>query len=363
MSLQIDIELRRGKFHLQAAFGCGSGVTALFGRSGSGKTTLINAIAGIVRPERGRIVVNGEVLFDDEQHVNLATPKRRVGYVFQEGRLFPHLSVRHNLSYGQRLKPAGERYVEFDHVVELLGLENLLERRPAALSGGEKQRVAIGRALLASPRILLMDEPLASLDIQRKAEILQYIELLHQEVRIPIVYVTHAMEEVVRLADTVVLMSEGRSIAAGGVEDIMNRLDLWPLTGRYEAGAVIETVVSRHDPEFDLTTLRFEGGELLVADLDALIGEKVRVRVRARDVSIALQPPAAVSILNILRGRLMEIAQREGPIVDVRIDIGGTLIIARVTKRSIRRLRLEAGQEVYAMIKAISLDRHSFGFA
>ncbi|MGH8743727.1 MAG: molybdenum ABC transporter ATP-binding protein [Burkholderiales bacterium] len=363
MSLQIDVELHRGRFHLQAAFGCGSGVTALYGRSGSGKTTLINAIAGIVRPERGRIVVNGQVLFDDEQNINLATPKRRVGYVFQEGRLFPHLSVRHNLSYGQRLKPAGERYVEFNHLVELLGLENLLERRPAALSGGEKQRVAIGRALLASPRILLMDEPLASLDIQRKTEILQYIELLHLEVRIPIVYVTHAMEEVVRLADTLVLMSEGKSIAAGGVEDLMNRLDLWPLTGRYETGAVIETVVSRHDPEFDLTTLRFNGGELFVANMDALIGEKVRVRVRARDVSIALQPPAEVSILNILHGRLMEIAQREGPIVDVRIDIGGTPIIARVTQRSVRQLRLEAGQEVYAMIKAISLDRHSFGFA
>ncbi|MGH8751374.1 MAG: molybdenum ABC transporter ATP-binding protein [Burkholderiales bacterium] len=363
MSLQINIELQRGGFHLQAAFDCGSGVTALFGRSGSGKTTLVNAIAGIVQPDRGRIVVNGEVLFDDANHINLATHRRRVGYVFQEGRLFPHLNVRHNLLYGQRWRPAGEHYVKFGHMIELLGLENFLERRPAALSGGEKQRVAIGRALLASPRILLMDEPLASLDIQRKTEILQYIELLREEVRIPIVYVTHAIEEAVRLADTVVLMSEGKSIAAGGVEDIMNRLDLWPLTGRYESGAVVETTVSRHDAEFDLTTLNFAGGELHVVNLDALIGEKVRVRIRARDVALALQPPQAASILNVLRGRVVQIGNQQAPIVDVRMDVGGTQIVARVTRRSLHDLNLKTGQEVYALIKAIALDRHSFGFA
>ena len=363
MTLSIDIERRLGNFHLRAKFDSAAGVTALFGRSGSGKSTLVNVIAGLLRPDRGRVEINGETLFDSESGVDIPTSKRRIGYIFQEGRLFPHLTVRQNLAYGRFFTPTRERYVGLDQVIELLGLEHLLERRPGALSGGEKQRVAIGRALLASPRVLLMDEPLASLDIHRKGEILQYIESLHSEVKIPIVYVSHAIEEVVRLAETMVLLSEGKVLAAGKLEDIMSRLDLRPMVGRYEAGAVIDTRVTAYDERYELTTLSFSGGELSVANLDALVGERVRVRIRARDVALALHPPAGVSMLNVLRGRLIEISREEGPVADVRVQVGDACLVARLTRRSIHHLGLEAGQEVYALIKAIALDRHSFGFA
>jgi len=363
MTLSIDIERRLGNFHLCAKFDSAAGVTALFGRSGSGKSTLVNVIAGLLRPDRGRVEINGEPLFDSERGVDIPTSKRRIGYVFQEGRLFPHLTVRQNLAYGRFFTSARERYVGLDQVIELLGLEHLLERRPAALSGGEKQRVAIGRALLASPRVLLMDEPLASLDIHRKGEILQYIESLHSEVKIPIVYVSHAIEEVVRLAETMVLLSDGKVLASGKLEEIMSRLDLRPMVGRYEAGAVIDTRVTAYDERYELTTLSFNGGELSVANLDALVGERVRVRIRARDVALALHPPAGVSMLNVLRGRLIEISREEGPVADVRVQVGDACLVARLTRRSIHQLGLEVGQEVYALIKAIALDRHSFGFA
>jgi len=363
MSLRVEVERKLGAFRLQASFAAEVGVTALFGRSGSGKSSLVNVIAGLLKPDRGRVEVEGRVLFDRERGIDVPTARRRIGYVFQEGRLFPHLSVRQNLLYGRFFIGANEQYIQFDQVVELLGLAHLLERRPAALSGGEKQRVAIGRALLASPQVLLMDEPLASLDEYRKAEILQYIERLRDEVKIPIIYVSHAIEEVVRLADTMVLMSEGAVRAVGRPEEIMGRLDLRPMTGRYEAGAVIEARVSACDQKYDLTTLSFPGGELLVTNVSALIGESVRVRIRARDVSIALAPPAGISILNVLHGRIAEISAEQGPVADVRIQIGEASLLARITRRSLDQLRLEHDMEVYAMIKAISLDRHSVGFA
>jgi molybdate transport system ATP-binding protein len=361
--LNVDIEQRLGGFQLNAVFSAGVGLTTLFGRSGSGKTSIVNAIAGISRPARGRIEVNGEVLFDSVHGIDVPIDQRRVGYVFQEGRLFQHMSVRQNLLYGAFFAKQADRYASFERITALLGLEQLLARRPAALSGGEKQRVAIGRALLSSPRLLLMDEPLAALDVYRKSEILQYIELLRDEVRIPIIYVSHSVEEVIRLADTVVLVAEGRAIASGGVDEVMGRLDLRPHTGRYEAGAVIEAHVAAHDQRYGLSTLRFTGGELQVTSLDALAGEPVRVRVRSRDVSIALSRPQDISILNVLRGRVLEISADEGPIAEVSLDVGGTILLARVTRHSVDRLGLRVGQDVYALIKAVSLDRHSVGFA
>lgn len=363
MSLRVEVERKLGTFELHASFEAGAGITALFGRSGSGKTSLINSIAGLLRPDRGVVEVDGQVLFDSSRGIDIPVARRRIGYVFQDGRLFGHLSVRQNLLYGWRFTSEKARYVGLDRVVELLGIGQLLERRPGALSGGEKQRVAIGRALLASPRVLLMDEPLASLDAQRKSEILQYIERLRDEMNIPILYVSHVIEEVVRLAHTVVLMSDGGVRAVGKSDEIMGRLDLRPQTGRYEAGAVIETRIAAYDEKYALTSLRFPGGDLLVPNVGGRSGESVRVRIRARDVSLALHVPQGLSVLNVLRARVREISLDAGPIAEVSLDVGGATLLARVSRRSADQLALRPGLEVYALIKAVSLDRHSVGFA
>ena len=354
--LSVDIERRIGAFHLAASFETGEGVTALFGRSGAGKTSVINAIAGILRPDRGRIDMSGETLFDAERGIDVPAPRRRVGYVFQEGRLFPHLSVRQNLSYAG-LFSRGMPASEFDRMVELLGLRDLLDRRPGNLSGGEKQRVAIGRALLSRPRLLLLDEPLASLDAHRKNEVLRYIELIRDEVEVPIVYVSHAVEEVVRIADTVVLMSAGGVLAVGPAEDVMGRPDLRPAEGTFEGGAVIDAKVIEQDMEHDLATLEFDGGTLTATNVDALIGEPVRVRIRARDVSIALDRPQRISIQNVLEGTIDEVGAETGGIVDVAITVGATTLRSRVTQRAARQLGLARGLAVYALVKAVSLSR------
>lgn len=360
--LELSAEKQLGAFRLEARVEANGRVTALFGRSGSGKTTLANIVAGLVVPDRGRIVVDGELVFDSERGVNLPPHRRRLGYIFQEARLLPHLTVRSNLLYGVRRTPPDRRTIRLDEVVDLLGIDHLLGRRPANLSGGERQRVAIGRALLASPRMLLMDEPLASLDGLRRAEILQYIDRLKQELGIPILYVSHAVDEVVRLADTITILSDGQVKAAGPVDEVMGRLDLRPYTGRYEGGAVIEARVAAQDLEYGLATLRFSGGELQAANLEALVGESVRVRIRARDVALALSRPVGASILNVLPGTVVEIADDGGPIVDVRVRVGDDALISRITRRSLHDLRLVPGQPVYALIKAVALDRRSLGF-
>ncbi len=355
--LSVAISKRLDNFALEAGFESDSGITALFGRSGSGKTTLVNAIAGLMRPDAGRIEVNGECLFDSARGIDVPVERRRVGYVFQEGRLFPHLTVRANLNYGFELARPAERYVEFGRIVDLLGLSHLLERRPANLSGGEKQRVAIGRALLASPRVLLMDEPLAALDHLRKQEILRYIETLHAEIKVPIVYVTHAVEEIVRLADVVVVMAQGKAIATGRPTEVMGHSELRAGGAIFEGGTLIEAKVVEHDLKYDLSTLEFSGGRLTVPGVDALAGAPLRLRVRARDVSVALVPPQDASLLNVLKGRIVSVRPGEGSSCDLRIDVGGVNLAARITRFSADRLRLAAGREVYALIKAISLDR------
>src|SRR6267142_2493742 len=356
--LSVDIERGLGDFRLAASFEAGEGVTALFGRSGAGKTSVVNAIAGILRPDRGRIAINGDAVFDSAGGIDVPTPKRRVGYVFQEGRLFPHLSVRQNLNYAG-LFSRGMPASEFDRVVALLGLRDLLERRPGNLSGGEKQRVAIGRALLSSPRLLLLDEPLASLDPHRKNEVLQYIELMRDEIKIPIVYVSHAVEEVVRLADTVVLLSAGEVAAIGAAEEVLGRPDL--STSAFEGGAVIDARVVEQDMQYDLATLAFDGGTLTVTSVDALIGEPVRVRIRARDVSIALERPQRISIQNVLAGKIAAVGDERSGIVDVSIGVGATTLRSRITARAARQLGLAPGLAVYALVKAVSLDRRGAG--
>ncbi len=356
MTLSVAVEHELGAFRLDAQFECGEGVVALFGQSGAGKTTLVSSIAGLLRPRRGRITLDGEVLFDASHGVNVPARKRRFGYVFQEGRLFPHLTVHQNLAYA-RWFGATAAARQFGHVVELLGLGDLLARRPAQLSGGERQRVAIGRALLSQPRMLLLDEPLASLDARRRDEIMQYLELLRDEIQIPIIYVSHLVEEVVRLADTVVLLAAGKVAAVGSVEDIMGRPDLRPVAGVFEGGTVIDAHVAAQDMKYDLATLTFDGGTLTVTNLDALIGEPVRVRIRARDVSIALDPPARISIQNVLQGRISAVGAAQGGISDISIAVGSATIRSRVTQRAVEQLALAPGLEVYAMIKAVSLDR------
>jgi molybdate transport system ATP-binding protein len=361
--LDVAVGLRRGSFALDAQFTSDAPIVALFGRSGSGKTTLVEAIAGLVRPGRGRIVVDGRTLFDSARGIDLAPEKRRVGYVFQEGLLFPHLSVRANLAYGERLVAHADRFVDRDRVVALLGLASLMDRHPATLSGGEKQRVAIGRALLASPRILLMDEPLSSLDAARKSEILQYVELLRDELKLPIVYVSHVIEEVTRLADRLVVISEGKVVASGPVADILSDPAVQAHGGRYDAGAVIDARVARHDERFELSVLAFDGGELVVPNVDALPGEPVRARVRARDVSLALDYPSRMSIRNVMEATVVSIGGEFGAIVDVQLRVGATPLAARLTRKSAVELGLAPGMRVYALVKAVSIDRRSVGFA
>jgi molybdate transport system ATP-binding protein len=353
--IEVDVERQLGDFQLAVRFSAEAPILGLFGRSGSGKTSVINAIAGIVRPSRGVIRINDVCLFDAVRDVDVPPDKRRVGYVFQDALLFPHMDVEANLLYGQRLHAPADRFIDEARVVELLGLRALLKRRPGSLSGGERQRVAIGRALLAQPRILLMDEPLTALDIPRKSEILDYIERLRDEVRIPIVYVSHSVAEITRLADKVVALADGKCVAVGGVDDVMGRLDFKSAPERYEAGAVLETRVAAQDTRDQLTTLAFDGGELIVPFVDARVGERVRARIRARDVSLSLGKPYGISMLNVLPARVTTVGQQAGPVIDVRLVVGNEVLIARITRRSFEQLEIAPGHALYALVKAVSL--------
>jgi len=351
MSLEIDIEHARGTFTLAARFAAEPGVTALFGRSGAGKSTLVDIVAGLITPNRGRIAVDGQVLVDTERGICVPKHRRRVGYVFQDSRLFPHLSVHQNLVYGRWFaKGHGGASGNFDSVVELLGIGALLERRPDSLSGGEKQRVAIGRALLARPRLLLMDEPLASLDEARRAEILPYVERLRDHAGVPILYVSHSVAEVARLATTVVILSEGKVTAVGPV------LDILPLADSGDGGSVLDATVARHDEPFQLTVLDTIAGELQVPRLSAPVGASVRAYIRARDVMLSLHQPQEISALNVLSGKVAAIAAK-GAQADIRLDCNGAIVMARLTAKSVERLALAPGRPVHAVIKSVSFER------
>ena len=333
----------------------GRGVSALFGASGSGKTTCLRAIAGLERAPGGYLSVNGEVWQDDSRGVFLPTHQRPLGYVFQEASLFPHLSIRRNLEYGMRRVPTAARKVSLQHAVELLGIAPLLERMPDKLSGGEKQRVAIARALATSPRILLMDEPLAALDLKRKNEILPYLERLHDELDIPVLYVSHAPDEVARLADHLVVLEQGRVLASGPLNEILVRLDL-PIRLGEDAGVVLEGEIAELDAEWHLARVAFAGGSLWVRDNNLPIGQHVRVRILARDVSIALDTHTDSSILNILSATVEQLADDTHPALAlVRLNAGGVPLVARITRRSAARLDLRPGLNVWAQIKAVAL--------
>lgn len=356
--LEVDINHRLGAFTLNAHFHSGLGLTVLFGRSGAGKTSIISAIAGLIRPQQGRIVIDGSVVVDTERGIYKPAHRRRIGYVFQEGRLFPHLTVRHNLLFGHWFAPGRERRsARLDDVVNLLGIGPLLDRRPARLSGGEKQRVAIGRALLSSPRLLLMDEPLASLDTRRKDEILPYLERLRDEALVPIVYVSHSVAEVSRLATTIVLISDGKVRAVGPVQEIMGRAELYPLAGRFEAGAVLAVRVAAHDPRWSLTELAGGFGKLVVPRLESPVGTPLRVRIRARDVTLAAAAPSGISALNVLPVRVERLIPIEEGALEVQLGLGDERLLARVTRRSGEALGLAPGREVFAVIKTVAIDR------
>ncbi|MER8407261.1 molybdenum ABC transporter ATP-binding protein [Mesorhizobium sp. M0185] len=361
MTVQVDISHRLGGFTVNARFESAGRLTALFGPSGSGKTTLINLIAGLIRPDKGRIAAEGRVLVDSDAGLFVPKHKRRIGMVFQDARLFPHMSVASNLRYGRWFTPAAERYADINGVVELLGIGHLLDRRPAKLSGGEKQRVAIGRALLASPKLLLMDEPLASLDEGRKAEILPYIERLRDETKIPIVYVSHSIAEVARLASDVVVLMQGKVAASGPTGAIMQRLDLLPAEERGEGGAVLDTAVLGHDEAFGMTVLGSLAGEIRVPLLATPVGAPVRVRIRARDVMIATEQPVGLSALNILPGTIVAIEPGEGPTVEIGLDCNGATVLARITEQSRQTLGLRLGRQVFAVVKTVSFDQANTG--
>lgn len=346
--------LAREGFDLQAEVEVpGKGVTALFGHSGSGKTSLLRCIAGLERAE-GRLEVNGECWQDSAKGHFLPSHQRAIGYVFQEAVLFPHLRVKANLEYGWRRTPEAARRGKLGHVSEILGIGHLLGRYPRQLSGGERQRVALGRALLNSPRLLLMDEPMAALDRPRKAEILPYLERLHAEADIPVLYVTHDLEELARIADHLVLMEQGRILGQGPLTEMFSDLAL-PIVRDEDAGALIETRVAGHDEDYHLTHLSFSGGEILVPRVQRPVGEALNIRVHARDVSLALEPPGATSILNVVEARVVAMREQGPGRMMVRLDVRGTPLLARITRKSVDRLELKPGKIVYAQIKSVAL--------
>ena len=358
MSLHIELELPLADFHLQVDLQLPArGITALFGPSGSGKTSLLRSVAGLEPRARGHVSIGEQCWQDSARGHFLAPHKRSLGYVFQEASLFPHLSVRGNLEYGQKRIATHERRIDFDQAVQLLAIDHLLERRPERLSGGERQRVGIARALLTSPRLLLLDEPLAALDSQRKQEILPYLERLHDELDIPMLYVSHAADEVARLADHLVLLDNGQALASGPLDELLPRLDL-PLAQSVDAGTVLHALVSRHDSHYQLLDLQLPGSDLRLRLPHTALpaGQALRLKVQARDVSLSLEAPGPSSILNRLPARVVELAAGESPAqVLVRLELAGQPLLARITRYSCDQLGLQPGQMVWAQIKAVAL--------
>jgi molybdate transport system ATP-binding protein len=333
----------------------GKGITALFGQSGSGKTTILRCLAGLESARHVYINVNGEIWQDDARGVHLPTHKRSLGYVFQEASLFPHLSVHKNLDYGRRRLDTKPDDTAFDQAVDLLGIDHLMGRLPDRLSGGESQRVAIARALLTSPRLLLMDEPLAALDIKRKEEILPYIERVQTALAIPILYVSHQTDEVMRLANHLVLLENGRVKARGRVFDLLGQINV-PNAMFEDTSSMIEAIVGKHDDEYHLTYMDFQGGSFQIIKRNLSIGQKVALKIYARDVSLSLGIPSDTSILNHLPATVSEVAETRNPaVVMIRLDTGGAPLMAHITKRSRDALGLAPGSKVYAQIKSVSV--------
>lgn len=363
--LSIDVSLKRERFSLEVAHSLAlEGITALYGQNGSGKSTLLRILAGLEPTSAGRIEFDGEVWQDGKPGSVVPAHKRGIGFVFQEPRLFEHLNVAGNLDYAARRVPTDAPHstrIDRGAVIDALDLEPLLENRTTALSGGERQRVALARALLTNPRLMLMDEPLSAVDNRRRHEILNYIAKLPGLFGIPTIYVTHALDEVVRLADQMLVLSDGKLAATGAVEDILERLDLAPATGRFEAGVLLRATVQQHDPAYQLSALAITGDKrntLWVPMVNAPIGTDVRIRVRARDVILATEAPTAISTRNVVSGTLVEInAEPDTAFAETLIDIGNVRLRARLTRKAVDSLGLAIGAQVYCLIKSISMDR------
>lgn len=351
----IDLKLRSdlGTFQLDVEVTAPAGITAVFGPSGSGKTCIINSVSGILKPDTGHVKIGSKTLFDGASGVNIPVHKRRIGYVFQDARLFPHMNVSKNLRYGGDM--------DAERVIPMLGLEGLLDRYPATLSGGERQRVALGRALLSAPRLLLMDEPLSALDDQRKLEILPYIERLRDELQLPILYVTHAISEVARLANTMVILDQGHVKRVGPVGQVLADPSAVPLVGVRQAGAVITARVVAYDKANDLTLLQSSNGSLVLPGQLGPMAHPIRVRIPAQDVILSDRKPQGLSALNILACRVTEISVGKGPGVAVGLHSGQDALLARITRKSADALQLEPGKEVFAILKATAVAPSDVG--
>ncbi|MDZ7840098.1 MAG: molybdenum ABC transporter ATP-binding protein [Gammaproteobacteria bacterium] len=353
MSIETRFRISRSDFALDIDLALpGRDVTAVFGPSGSGKTTFLRAVAGLEHDPDGCVKV-GDMLWQDGAHF-VPTHERSIGFVFQEASLFSHLDVRRNLEYGLRRVPESARKVSLDRAIELLGIGPLLARRTDGLSGGERQRVAIARALAVSPGILMMDEPLAAVDLGHKQEIMPYLESLHDELDIPVLYVSHAIDEVASLADTLVLLEAGRAVACGPTRELLTRPDL-PLLHDPDAEALVETVVAEHDEAFHLTYLDFPGGRFAVTRHSLTVGDVVRLRVLARDVSLTLARPTGTTILNVFPATIEDVVREDPAQVLVRLTAGGITLLSRITARSAAELELKPGRTVYAQVKAVAL--------
>jgi molybdate transport system ATP-binding protein len=356
MTVECAIRHSFDAFEFDVAFSVErSGITTLFGPSGVGKTTIVNAIAGLFRPTQGRIVLGGEVVFDSATGVFVPPSARGAATVFQDSRLFPHMNVKDNLLFGWRRAKTRAAQSEIDRVLNLLGLAVLLERRPAKLSGGEKSRVALGRALLASPRLLLLDEPLAALDASRKAEIMPYLERLRDDARIPMIYVTHSLDEVTRLADNLIVLKQGRIVAQGSVFDLLPSIEIETLGREGAYGAIFPARVSEHRGD-GLTALAFDGGVLMVPQIDRPVGAPLRVRLRAEDIMLAQSEPLAISANNIIPGIVAAVRNTGRTHADVQLICGNTKLVARITQASAARLAIAPGQSLFAVIKSVIVD-------
>ncbi len=356
MSLSVTLAHRFPGHVLDVAFEAPAGLTALFGQSGTGKTTIVNAVAGLLQPDSGRILVNENVLLDTTRKIDVPVHRRRIGYVFQEARLFPHLTVRQNLHYGRWM--TGAKVMDDAQIIDLLGIRPLLSRRPGALSGGERQRVALGRALLSAPELLLMDEPLAALDDARKAEILPYLERLRDESGVPILYVSHSIAEVARLATTVVALDGGRIARAGPAAEVLSDPDVVPALGIRDAGAIVSGQVLQHHDD-GLSEIALSAGSLLLPRVDCPVGDRMRLRIAAGDVMLGRVRPDGLSALNVLPVTVESLRQSSPSETIVKLRAGEDALLARISNRSVSRLEVAPGLALFAIVKSASIARRN----